>query len=462
MCKTPIKHMIIPRVNSRQRCGCYMHSLVPTTDQEIAERFWQRMNWNVQRDGWRVLRLFALPKADWIENLVWAVAPGLLGQFSFELRRDSTEVRDVEANGDWGISRVLPESSQPANPDLDIEVGKSRTFISDGSHDIYICLYKRKGNFWRLRHAKLLRQPGANFSAQVEESPHRTSGTTTIESGIELQSESADTSRGTNMNRVLFNALRAKILGIHPPNTSPWKLNSFVQLWRSWVWPWKWNFKIMLRKSCNSLWRRFDPVAVSGLEFWEVRKLPPPVSKYVFFADTQQFKLNPVPKLVDPVKKDKLPHEDDTSPTDAQSSDIIQNISSDWEFSPLVGEELIHFKAIISGDTLLHLLKYPEDANAELPIWSGLPKKIRTKLTNQKRVQMPGWGFQVEHEWNSVAFVVMTCPIIIVGLIIAITLSVKFNWSVSGGITLALLPVTLVMYINTMLGGITKQKGLSN
>lgn len=161
------------------------------------------------------------------------------------------------------------------------------------------------------------------------------------------------------------------------------------------------------------------------------------------------------------MKKDKLPHEEDTSPRDTPCSNVNQKLSSDWEFSPLIGEELIHFKGIISGDTLFHLLKYPDDAHAELPIWTGLPKKIRTKLINQKRIQMPGWGFQVEHEWDSVAFVVRTRPIIIVGFVIAVVLSVTFKWPVSAGVTLALGPVTLVMYINTMLSGITKQKGLS-
>ena len=161
------------------------------------------------------------------------------------------------------------------------------------------------------------------------------------------------------------------------------------------------------------------------------------------------------------MKKDKLPHEEQTSSRDTQSSYVNQKLSSDWEFSPLVKEELIHFKGIISGDALLHLLKYPDDAHAELPIWTGLPKKIRTKLISQKRIQMPGWGFQVEHEWNSVAFVVMTCPIIIVGFIIAVVLSVTFKWPMSAGVTLALGPVTIIMYVNAMLSSITKQKGLS-
>lgn len=167
-----------------------------------------------------------------------------------------------------------------------------------------------------------------------------------------------------------------------------------------------------------------------------------------------------MPKLVDPIKKDKLPHDEDASLEDIQKGHVNQNLVSDWEFSPLIGEELIHFKGIISGDTLLHLLKYPDHAHAKLPIWIGLPKKIRTKLLNQDRVQVPGWGFQVEHEWNSVAFVIITCPIIFLGFVMAIVLSIIFKWPTSAGVSLALLPVTLIMYTNTMLGSIAKQKGL--
>jgi hypothetical protein len=94
------------------------------------------------------------------------------------------------------------------------------------------------------------------------------------------------------------------------------------------------------------------------------------------------------------------------------------------------------------------------------PIWTGLPKKIRTKLITKSKVQVLGWGFQVDYRWNSVVFVIMTCPIIMGGFVIAVVLSVTFRWPISAGIAFALGPVTLVTYVNTMISGVAKQKGL--
>jgi hypothetical protein len=127
----------------------------------------------------------------------------------------------------------------------------------------------------------------------------------------------------------------------------------------------------------------------------------------------------------------------------------------------LTGQDLNNFKGLIGGSFMLHLLKYPDDVKPDLPIWTGLPKKIRRKLINQDRFQKVGWGFQVEYERNSVAFVVIWSPFIIIGFLIATCLSIKFQWPISAGITLALVLPTLVTFINSMSGDIAKQKGLS-
>ncbi|KIM98374.1 hypothetical protein OIDMADRAFT_31177 [Oidiodendron maius Zn] len=370
----PTKQGVIIAIPERKRCGREFHSLVPTTDRQIAENFWHRVNWNVQRDGPMIKSYF---KFEWTENIVWAVAPRLLSWFTRELTPRPSEAQDLEAS------------------------------IS---------------------------------TSQVQESRSRTNGVITIESSINLPSPSIDAQNKANMNKELFNALREKILRRSPPEAILWGQDSIL-FWKSWFLPGRWKCKVMLRKSYYWLWRIFDPVAVSGLEFWE-------------------FKLNLVPKLVDPVQKDKLPRDADPSPGITLSNNLNQRLDSDWEFSPLVGEELSHFKGLISGNTLLHLLKYPNHANAELPIWSGLPKKIRTKLVNQRRIQVPGWGFQVEHKWNSVAFVIMTSPVIIMGFVIATVLTIAFKWPVSAGVNLAVLPVTLITYVNTIVGGVTKQRGL--
>lgn len=119
---------------------------------------------------------------------------------------------------------------------------------------------------------------------------------------------------------------------------------------------------------------------------------------------------------------------------------MIQKLPSNWECSPLDEEDLIHFKGIMDSDTLLHFLKYPDHPHAKLPIWAGLPKRIRAELTSHKTGQVSGWGFQVEHKWNSMVFITMTCPIVIVGIVVAVTLTVALKWPLSVGITLTLLP----------------------
>jgi hypothetical protein len=141
--------------------------------------------------------------------------------------------------------------------------------------------------------------------------------------------------------------------------------------------------------------------------------------------------------------------------------DLNGHIIDEWEYFALTGQDLNNFKGLIGGSFMLHLLKYPDDVKPDLPIWTGLPKKIRTKFTNDDRVQKVGWGFQVEYEWNSVAFVVMMCPIIVLGSLIATFLAIKFQWPITAGATLALAPLTVVTFINTILGGIVKQKDLS-
>ena len=156
-------------------------------------------------------------------------------------------------------------------------------------------------------------------------------------------------------------------------------------------------------------------------------------------------------KLVDPVEKDKLPDEDDVSYLS----------SSSWEYSELTGDDLSAFKELLNGSYLLHLLKFPNHAKPRSPIWRGLPKKLRTKLINEKDVKIPGWGFQVDYEWDSKAFTILTVPVILFGFLVATSLCVAFQWPISAGLTLALAPVTIVTYINTMIGGITKQRGLS-
>jgi hypothetical protein len=163
---------------------------------------------------------------------------------------------------------------------------------------------------------------------------------------------------------------------------------------------------------------------------------------------------------VKPVQKDKLPYEDKSDEPDLEGVESTVQLE-EWEYTPLTGQKLSDYKEVIQSEYLLHILKYPEDAHPTSPIWNGLPRKIRTKLINRQPIPKIGWGFSVERRWNSLASTILMCPIIIIGFIIATCLCIKYTWPISAGITLALAPVTLVTFANTMLGGITKQKGLS-
>ena len=133
----------------------------------------------------------------------------------------------------------------------------------------------------------------------------------------------------------------------------------------------------------------------------------------------------------------------------------------EWEYTHLTGQRLSVYKEFLDSEYLLHLLKFPEDAHSTSPVWTGFPRKIRTKLINRQPTPKIGWGFSIQHEWNSIAFTVAVCPIILVGFIMATYLSIKYEWPTSTGIALATGVVTLVTFVNTMLGAITKQKGIS-
>lgn len=211
----PIKNFFSPTANEMQRCNYTFHSLVQTTNQQIAEKYWRRMNWDVQRDGPMVIRHF---KAKWIEELVWSVAPGLLAQ------------------------EPRAKSSEQARPGTE----EANTQIT------HVCLYQRENRFWRLHHAKLCR-PDVLTSSQ--DGKCITTGATTIENAFELPSVPEGMPDGLNMNRELFYALREKILEINPSKTIPWKSGPSA---RSWPWPW---------------------LAVSGLELWEVGKYPSTILK---------------------------------------------------------------------------------------------------------------------------------------------------------------------------------------
>jgi hypothetical protein len=117
----------------------------------------------------------------------------------------------------------------------------STTRITD---PIYVCLYKRKGGFWRLRHAKLPR-----FGTKSQPRGNNT---------IELPAYSR------NMNKVLFLALREKLLRKRSSRASD-------KEWSASLRQWKLKIGGCLRRSTHWLLQLFNPISISGFEFWEVR-----------------------------------------------------------------------------------------------------------------------------------------------------------------------------------------------
>jgi hypothetical protein len=165
------------------------------------------MNWNVKRDGLMVTHCFNFR---WLEDFLWALVPNLLARFSFESSGNGGEAGDLEVGRDPSLVEPDPTNRESQG----IGTRKGRRLISDDTQDevLYICLINRKGNQWRLRHAKVYR------SSDIK-SPEMQEG----EDGIISR----------NMDKVLFLALREKLM-------------------RSW----------------------FNPLVITGLEFWEVRLSP--------------------------------------------------------------------------------------------------------------------------------------------------------------------------------------------
>lgn len=128
----------------------------------------------------------------WLEDLLWALAPNMLGRFSFESSGNGAESGDLEAGR--GPDRVEPAPSPTDRGSQGIGTQKVRRLISDDAEKemVYICLFKRTSNEWRLRHAKINRSSLVKIS-EVQEAVD----------GIDSQ----------NMDKALFLALRERVVG---------------------------------------------------------------------------------------------------------------------------------------------------------------------------------------------------------------------------------------------------------
>lgn len=198
-------------------------------------------------------------KSDWLENVMWAVAPSFLGRFPWEFSNSSVKSSDLEAGSDLGLQRVIADSSESQRPDTYTRRAFITTQITEVGDCVYICLYKRKDNAWRLSHAKVRRHENHNLSGKQESQAQASA----VQNNLELQACSP------NMDKVLFLTLRAKLVG-KTKSSSLRDFKSWIWLWRPWAWPWKWRWKLGLWKSWDWLCQMFNPTAISGLEFWEV------------------------------------------------------------------------------------------------------------------------------------------------------------------------------------------------
>ncbi|KAH6714475.1 hypothetical protein BKA61DRAFT_575228 [Leptodontidium sp. MPI-SDFR-AT-0119] len=349
---------------------------LPSTTKEAAEEMFLKLDWDDRKDGLTTARCV---KWVWIHYSISILFLGFIA--STVLRRwlkwpngDKNQGGGTQKEKDylawvvWGIPFCIELGSwmpyELALLEEGIDLGRRENIIvmQNGSFQdlqavttgrpgeemgrsapvedkVFVCVYKRINEEWRLRHVNMSRGQAV--------------GTLRIN---QLGSEaifSRQPSANQGMDRALFTAMRRKLLGQthRPASQSAWR--SLVWLVRAIEWPWRWSW--------TSPWawlrHKFNPLAISGLQFWE-------------------FKLNPTPKLVDPIEKNKLPDEDDTS----------YLASHDWDYSELSGDDLIQFKGLLSGSYLLHLLKFPDHAKPDSPIWMGLPKKLRSKLVNDRNI----------------------------------------------------------------------------
>jgi hypothetical protein len=134
----------------------------------------------------------------------------------------------------------------------------------------------------------------------------------------------------------------------------------------------------------------------------------------------------------------------------------------EWEYVPMIEPELTRYKLKLESDYLLHPFWHPEHALPRSPIWKGLPRKIRTKLICQQADPKLGWGFSAEYEWDWQTFTFIMSPFVLAGCFIAAALCAHYQWPISSGIMLAMAPITVIAFINTMLTNHIKQRGWSN
>jgi hypothetical protein len=153
----------------------------------------------------------------WLEDLLWVLAPGLLNRFSFEIPSKGMESEDLEAGRDSNLPKPISNSTNRGQQCFITQMdGQGAVDDADAKRDlVYVCLFNRKGNDdWRLKHAKVYR----NCNIKAPET-----------------SETEDSKVTQNMDKALFLALRERLV----------------------------------KGLKGTGW--FSPLVITGLEFWEVR-----------------------------------------------------------------------------------------------------------------------------------------------------------------------------------------------
>ena len=170
--------------------------------------------------------------------------PDLEGGETTDLGVRGTDVTSVKAEN---TTLEMPARTTPRsdNPDCN-------------SNGMFICVYKKKEEEWRLRHAKVSRIP---------ENPTRTTQSQP-DNRVHANQISAT---NMNMDEILFTVLRKKLLRMNRTSSSKARsVRAEVLRGRSTTWVWSWKCSLAIANCYSWICQMFNPVTISGLEFWEV------------------------------------------------------------------------------------------------------------------------------------------------------------------------------------------------
>jgi hypothetical protein len=158
-------------------------------------------------------------KSSWLQNLIWALAPGFLDRVFRTTSTNGCGVRDIEASVPSDLSRPTPTSQQLTGQEAQVDEETNANTKTRQKHDknqkVFICLIDKRPSSWRLSHAKVQR-------TCENEAPALYEG----------QRQAGEDENNTNdgMDKSLFLALRQKLLCRQTLDTWRWFTPNFFYL----------------------------------------------------------------------------------------------------------------------------------------------------------------------------------------------------------------------------------------